>query len=174
MQEEIAAIQKEIAMLRECNHPNIVKYYVSSGRPRKLCSELRGCGRLGRRCAIGLAGSPCGHSTAASELAWPHDTAMHQHNGCACNPGLRRGRGAPATRCGSAWSTAPAAPSPTSCTPAAGAAARRRRVFSEKRVLRVVAPLLVAAAGSGCSPVLWHCEGLRLCRALHLAQHGRN
>ncbi|KAI7836850.1 hypothetical protein COHA_009303 [Chlorella ohadii] len=28
-QEEIAAIQKEIAMLRECNHPNIVKYYGS-------------------------------------------------------------------------------------------------------------------------------------------------
>lgn len=28
-QDEIAAIQKEIAMLRECNHPNIVKYYGS-------------------------------------------------------------------------------------------------------------------------------------------------
>lgn len=28
-QDEIAAIQKEIAILRECNHPNIVKYYVS-------------------------------------------------------------------------------------------------------------------------------------------------
>jgi hypothetical protein len=30
VQEEIVAIQKEIAMLRECNHPNIVKYYVST------------------------------------------------------------------------------------------------------------------------------------------------
>ncbi|KAL4436608.1 hypothetical protein ABPG75_003747 [Micractinium tetrahymenae] len=28
-QDEIAAIQKEIAILRECNHPNIVKYYGS-------------------------------------------------------------------------------------------------------------------------------------------------
>ena len=28
-QDEIAGIQREIAMLRECNHPNIVKYYVS-------------------------------------------------------------------------------------------------------------------------------------------------
>lgn len=27
-QDEIASIQKEIAMLRECSHPNIVKYYV--------------------------------------------------------------------------------------------------------------------------------------------------
>ena len=27
-QDEIAGIQREIAMLRECNHPNIVKYYV--------------------------------------------------------------------------------------------------------------------------------------------------
>jgi serine/threonine protein kinase len=29
-QDEIAGIQREIAMLRECNHPNIVKYYVSA------------------------------------------------------------------------------------------------------------------------------------------------
>lgn len=36
-QEEIAAIQKEIAMLRECNHPNIVKYYVSSGAALWAC-----------------------------------------------------------------------------------------------------------------------------------------
>jgi serine/threonine-protein kinase 24/25/MST4 len=28
-QDEIASIQKEISMLRECNHPNIVKYYGS-------------------------------------------------------------------------------------------------------------------------------------------------
>lgn len=27
-QDEISSIQREIAMLRECNHPNIVKYFV--------------------------------------------------------------------------------------------------------------------------------------------------
>lgn len=29
LQDEIGSIQREVALLRECNHPNIVKYYVS-------------------------------------------------------------------------------------------------------------------------------------------------
>lgn len=34
-QDEIGSIQKEVAVLRDCNHPNVVKYYVS-GRQQGL------------------------------------------------------------------------------------------------------------------------------------------
>jgi serine/threonine protein kinase len=38
-QDEISSIQREVAVLRECNHPNVVKYYVSA-RPCSLCHPL--------------------------------------------------------------------------------------------------------------------------------------
>ena len=39
-QDEISSIQQEVALLKDCNHPNIVKYYVSSACAVLYCAGL--------------------------------------------------------------------------------------------------------------------------------------
>lgn len=88
--DEIESIQKEIAILRDCNHPNIVKYYGSCRAPDALWIAMEYCAggsvsdvmhALGRPLEEGMIAYICGE--ALKGLTYLHSTGrVHRDIKC--------------------------------------------------------------------------------------------
>ena len=88
--DEIDSIQKEIAILRDCNHPNIVKYYGSCRAPDALWIAMEYCAggsvsdvmhALGRPLEEGMIAYICGESLKG--LSYLHSTGrVHRDIKC--------------------------------------------------------------------------------------------